>query len=98
MRNSILTITKKELARFFGDKRMVISILLPGIFIYIAYSFMGTAMGSSFGVDENYVPSIQAVGLPDSADRLLAAAELPVLEAGTEEEARAAVTGIWVRS
>ena len=32
---SILTIFKKELARFFGDKRMAfVAILLPGILIY----------------------------------------------------------------
>ena len=46
MRQPVLTILKKELARFFGDKRMVISILLPGILIYVMYSFMGTALTS----------------------------------------------------
>ena len=35
MRNNIFTIMKKELARFFGDKRMVVSILLPGIMIFV---------------------------------------------------------------
>lgn len=66
MKSSILTIMKKELARFFGDKRMVISILMPGVLIYVMYSFMGSAMGSMFGVEEDYVPSIQAVSLPAS--------------------------------
>ena len=45
MRNGIITIMKKELARFFGDRRMVVSILMPGVLLYIMYSFMGTAMG-----------------------------------------------------
>ena len=59
MKNSgILPIMRKELARFFGDKRMVVSILLPGILIYVLYSFMGQAMGSLYGVDEDYVPTV----------------------------------------
>ncbi|MBD5160566.1 MAG: ABC transporter permease [Oscillibacter sp.] len=92
MRNSIFTIMKKELARFFGDRRMVVSILLPGILIYVMYSFMGSAMGDAFGVDEDYIPSIQAVRLPESASMLMDAAELPVGEAAAVEEAKAAVT------
>ena len=36
---------KKELARFFGDRRLVITtLLLPGIMIYVVYSFLGSAM------------------------------------------------------
>ena len=34
MKNNLWTIMKKEFARFFGDKRMVVSvILLPGLMI-----------------------------------------------------------------
>ena len=52
---------KKELDRFFGDKRMVASILLPGVLIYIAYCFMGSAMGNAFGVDERLIsPQIRS--------------------------------------
>ena len=28
----------QELSRFFGDKRLVVSILLPGILVYVMYS------------------------------------------------------------
>ena len=45
MNSSIVTILKKELARFFGDRRLMVSILMPGFLIYIMYSFMGNAMG-----------------------------------------------------
>ena len=38
MRNGIITIMKKELARFFGDRRMVVSILMPGVLLYIMYT------------------------------------------------------------
>lgn len=95
MRSGIVAIMKKELARFFSDKRMVVSILMPGILIYVMYSFMGTAMGSMFGVDEAYVPSIQAVELPASAGALLEGAGLTPQRAEPSglEEARAAVTG-----
>jgi len=92
MRNSIFTIMQKELARFFGDKRMVFSILLPGILIYVMYTFMGDAMGSAFGVDEDYIPSIQAVQLPESVAVLMDAAEMPVTEVSALEAAKEAVT------
>lgn len=92
MRSGIITIMKKELARFFGDKRLVVSILMPGILIYVLYSFMGGAMGDAFGIDEDYVPSIQAVRLPDSVSALMDAAEMPVTAASSIEDAQAAVT------
>lgn len=43
MRN-LWTIIKKELRRFFTDKRMLISLLLPGIMIYVLYNVMGDVM------------------------------------------------------
>ena len=92
MKNSIFTIMKKELARFFGDRRLVASILIPGVLIYVLYCFMGSAMGDAFGVSEDYIPSIQAVRLPDSMAALMDAAELPVAAASSIEDAKAAVT------
>ncbi len=71
MRSGILTIMKKELARFFGDKRMVVGVLLPGVLIYVMYTFMGSAMGSAFGVDEGFVPKIQAVNPSAAVTALL---------------------------
>ncbi len=94
MKSGILTIMKKELARFFGDRRLLVSILMPGVLIYVLYSFMGSAMGNVFVVDEEYVPTIQAVELPASVEALTQAAELQVtgLEASDLEAAKAAVT------
>lgn len=94
MRNSIFTIMRKELARFFGDKRMVVSILMPGILLYAAYSVMGSAMGDAFGVDEDYIPTIQAAALPESVRMLAEAAALPVevIDPAELETAKAAVT------
>lgn len=45
MTNNTITVMKKELARFFGDRRLVITtLLLPGIMIYVVYSFLGSVM------------------------------------------------------
>ena len=92
MRNGVLTIMKKELARFFGDKRMVVSILMPGVLIYIMYAFMGNAMGSAFGMDEDYTPAIQAVSLPGSMEALLPQTGFAVTAGTDEEAAKEAVT------
>ncbi len=43
MRN-VLTIFLKELKRVFTDKRMLISLFLPGVLIYFVYSIMGSVM------------------------------------------------------
>ncbi len=95
MKNSgILPIMRKELARFFGDKRMVVSILLPGILIYVLYSFMGQAMGSLYGVDEDYVPTVQTVNLPDSVSQLVQASggmNLLAVDEAAIEDAKSAV-------
>ncbi len=74
MKSSILTIFKKELSRFFGDRRLMVSILMPGFLIYIMYSFMGEAMGDMYSVDEDYVPAAYVVNLPESVSALAEAA------------------------
>ncbi len=73
--NKIWAIMRKEFARFFGDRRLVFtSILLPGLLIYLVYSFMGSAMGDMFGTDESYVPACYAVNIPENAETMLEAA------------------------
>ena len=41
---NVLIIFKKELKRFFTDIRMIASMFLPGILIFIMYSLMGKFM------------------------------------------------------
>lgn len=61
---ALFTILKKELARFFGDSRMVFStILLPGLLIFVMYQFMGDAMTKQF--------------TPEQADRKCYVSNLP---------------------
>ena len=47
---TLWTILKKELKRFFTDRRTLISIFLPGIALYLVYSLMGNIISSK--VDE----------------------------------------------
>ena len=76
-KNNIFTILKKELARFFGDRRMVASIFLPGILIYLLYSLMGDALMSGFGSDEDSQYALQVENLPVSIQVILEQQESP---------------------
>ena len=55
----ILTIFKKELRRFLTDKRMLVTLLLPGVLIFCIYSLMGTSFESAIAggtdADTQYV-------------------------------------------
>ncbi len=63
--NTIFTMMKKELCRFFKDSRMVATtILLPGVMIFVLYSLMGTAMREQFQPDK-FAPECQVVNLPE---------------------------------
>lgn len=76
MKSNVLTIMKKELARFLGDKRLAFSaILLPGIMIFVMYTFMGSAMENMFGGDDT-PPEIAAVNMPASISAMFEASEL----------------------
>ncbi len=50
----IFVIVKKELKRFFTDKRMLMSLILPGILIFVLYSLMGTFIGDVFTPSDEY--------------------------------------------
>lgn len=64
---NILTIIKKEFARFFGDKRLVLTtLILPGLLIFTIYTFMGSAIFNGTQVDENYVTTIYTINAPAS--------------------------------
>lgn len=66
MKNNTLTIIKKEFARFFGDKRMVIStILVPGLMIYLLYSLMGVMMSKQLVTSEDYVGKAYVQNMPE---------------------------------
>ena len=67
MNSGLFAIIQKELKRFFTDRRMVLTtVLLPGLLIYLLYTFMGTAMTSNLTVDSDYEQKIYSINLPDS--------------------------------
>lgn len=77
MKNNTLTIIKKEFARFFGDKRMVISVILvPGLMIYLLYSLMGMMMSKQLVTAEDYVGTAYVQNMPAELAPMLEA--LPV--------------------
>ena len=83
--NAIFTIFKKELARFFKDRRTLIALILPGILLYFIYSLMGNAMTNSLGTDEDYTPQIVIVNTPASVDTMLSAAPVVLTKVTADE-------------
>lgn len=78
MRSGLLAIMQKELRRFFTDRRMVITtVILPGLLIYLIYSFMGSAMTSNLTVSSDYEPQVYALNLPESLEAACTEAGLP---------------------
>jgi sodium transport system permease protein len=87
-RSGLIAIIKKEFTRFFTDKRMVLTaLLLPGLMIYLMYSFMGNALENMLNVDEDYVPTIYAVNLPTSIQDVFEAGDIATTSASAEEAA-----------
>lgn len=67
MKSNMITIMKKEFARFFKDRRMVLTtIFMPGILIFVMYTFLGQGISSLQSTDENFIPKACAVNLPES--------------------------------
>ncbi len=90
---NILTIIKKEFARFFKDRRMVLSVFLPGIMIFLLYTLMGTVMSDVNKVDEDYKYTAYVINIPEDDEispLLLSVLDLKQYE--SEEAAKTAVT------
>lgn len=66
MKKDMITIMKKEFARFFRDKRVVFTtLLMPGLLIYVIYSFMGAGMMKEFNTEEGYVAKAYVLNMPE---------------------------------
>lgn len=71
MKNNIWTVMKKEFTRFFTDKRMVLTtLIMPGLMIYLLYSFMGDGITSQFTASEDEVITIYAENLPEEIETM----------------------------
>ena len=70
-KSNILTVMKKELHRFFGDRRMLLTLILPGLLIYIIYSLMGGALADAVGGEGGDVEyRVLTHNMPDSVHEL----------------------------
>lgn len=89
-KSNILTIMKKELRRIFGDRRMLVTLFLPGIMIYLLYTVMGETMFKNMTSSEEDTYTIAVEHMPASLEGILKDPSLPfdLKEAtGTEADA-----------
>ena len=70
----VLVIAKKELKRFFTDKRMLMSLILPGVLIFILYSLMGSFIGDAFTPSDEYEYVVCAENKSETFDAYMQAA------------------------
>ena len=67
MKSNTLTIIKKEFSRFFGDRQLLFTtVIMPGLLIYIIYSFMGMGMKKMANEGANEDVILQVENLPES--------------------------------
>lgn len=84
MNNNITTIIKKEFARFFGDKRMVFTtVIMPGLLIYIIYSFVVGGIRDTFESDKDYRPKVYVQQMPQMLRPMFEAIEMDITDATT---------------
>ena len=79
-KSDLFTIIKKEFARFFGDKRMLFTAILPGLLIYVLYSFMGSGFESMYTTEDDYVFDMRVVNMPESLAALDTMDEVSIVE------------------
>lgn len=63
---TILTIIKKEFARVFKDRRLLASLILPGVLIYFIYSLMGDVIGKVSAPDEAQTYNVAVANMPSA--------------------------------
>ena len=69
---NVLTIVKKEFARFFKDKRMVLTVFLPGLLIFALYSILGAVMNEKNEVPDGFKPYAYFIDMPEEYSAPLA--------------------------
>ena len=67
MKSNVLTIIKKEFDRVFRDRQLMFTtIILPGLLIYLIYSFMGTSANKMVQQNREESVTVQVDNLPQS--------------------------------
>ena len=78
MKNAAFTVFKKEMKRFFSDKKMIIMILLPGLMIFLMYNVMGSTIGSMTASSSEYL--VYSENMPESIKTTLSSLEEVTIE------------------
>lgn len=74
--HNILTIFKKEFYRVMSDRRLIFTaILLPGLAIFVMYTFLGNAIGNQMEDVENHTIVLYTENMPDDFETLLTSGE-----------------------
>lgn len=72
--NGIKTIVQKELARVFGDKKLIFSLfIMPALLMVILYSLMGTMMNSMVDDIEKHTSAVTVINAPEGFDAFVQA-------------------------
>jgi sodium transport system permease protein len=67
MKSNTITIIKKEFARFFGDRQLLFTaIIMPGLLLYIIYSFIGSGIQEMITEGANEVVTLRVENMPAS--------------------------------
>ena len=81
----IIAIIKKEFARFFLDRRMLLTtIIMPGLLIYIVYTLMGTFMTELAGGDSRYSAAVK--NMPQDIAVYFSESPFDITSAGDDAE------------
>lgn len=76
MKSNTLTIIKKEFARFFGDRQLLFTtVIMPGLLIYIIYSFMGTGIQKMINEGAEEVVTMRVENMPASMAPVLSSVD-----------------------
>lgn len=74
---SMLTIIKKELRRYYTDKRLLAALILPGIAIFFIYTLLGTFMNDFFEIDEETEFTVHVLNQDEAMDKFFIIEGLP---------------------
>lgn len=70
--NGVKNIIKKELARVFTDKKLIISLfILPGVMIMVMYSIMGNLISNFEDDIEAHIPSVFIQNAPEELGKVM---------------------------
>ena len=89
MKSNTLTIIKKEFARFFGDRQLLFTtVIMPGLLIYIVYSFMGNGIQKMVTEGSEEVVTMRVENMPPSLAPLMSSIDssLVVVEQSFSDE------------